>query len=434
MNTTTVAFTDIVRVDAGFKPSVQLPVDFEHAEFNAHLIQTYIPTNQTIALFTEIARSLNPSSTERARTLVGTYGTGKSDLLLMLCNYLSRPVDDPLMQPFYEKLHAIDPYQSTTIREQRANKPPFLIVLLQADATTPFPGFVLHGLQQALQQAGLADLMSGTKYQAAQQQIADWQREAHPRLDDFCATLREREGQELDRLLAELGSAQADLAFPMFARTFKAVTGSDFHVYGYSQPHETYIAVARKLKEQKSHSGILIVCDEFTEFLRRFEQAIDQGAAAIDAQTKAVDNLAERSASSGDSQIHFIVASLESFAGASAENGTAQASKAVERIGGRFKHHSLDIQGSEELIRQRSRPACYSFARTAINMRLHPRYSKIFLRCCRPLTIMPPGPMPPLMNCWHGLRKCAGYWSNYRNCSKSRPSPTLPQSLEQRSR
>mgnify|MGYP005841249493 CR=1 FL=1 len=351
MNTTTIAFTDIVRVDAGFKPSVQLPVDFEHTEINARLIQNYIPTNQTIALFTEIARSLNPSSTERARTLVGTYGTGKSDLLLMLCNYFSRSVDDPLMQPFYKKLQAIDQYQSTTIREQRANKPPFLIVLLQADATTPFPGFVLHGLYQALQQAGLEDLMSGTKYQAAQQQIADWQRESHPRLDDFCAMLREREGQELDQLLAELNSAQADLAFPVFARTFKAVTGSGFHIYDYSQPYETYFDVARKLRQQQSHSGILIVCDEFTEFLRRFEQAIDQGAAAIDAQTKAVDNLAERSASSGDSQIHFIVASLESFASASVESGTMQAGKAVERIGGRFKHHSLDVQGSEELIR-----------------------------------------------------------------------------------
>lgn len=353
MTTTTTNFVDIVRVDAGFKPSVQLPVDFEDVAINTRLIQTYIPTKQTIALFTEIARSLNPSSTERARTLVGTYGTGKSDLLLMLCNYFSRPVDDPVMQPFYERLKRIDDdqYQYTTIREQRANKPPFLVVLLQADATTPFPGFVLHGLQQALKQAGLEHLMRGTKYQAAQEQVAMWQREAHPRLDDFCRLLQQREGRELDRLLEQLGSAQADLAFPVFERTFKAVTGSDFHVYGYSQPHETYFAVAQKLKEQQSHSGILIVCDEFTEFLRRFAQAIHQGAAAIDAQTKAVDNLAERSASSGDSQIHFIVASLESFASASVESGTTQASKAVERIGGRFKHHSLGVQGSEELIR-----------------------------------------------------------------------------------
>lgn len=353
MSTTTTHFTDIVRVNAGFKPSVQLPVDFEDATINARLIETYIPTNQTLALFTEIARSLNPSSTERARTLVGTYGTGKSDLLLMLCNYFSRPVDDPVLQPFYERLQRIDDnqYRYTTIREQRANKPPFLVVLLQADATTPFPGFVLHGLHKALKQAGLEHLMQGTKYQAATQQIVTWQRESHPRLDDFRRLLQQREGKELEQLLDELGSPQADLAFSVFERTYRAVTGSAFHIYDYSQPHETYFDVARKLRQQQSHSGILIVCDEFTEFLRRFEQAIDQGAAAIDAQTKAVDNLAERSASSGDNQIHFIVASLESFASASVESGTTQAAKAVERIGGRFKHHSLEVQGSEELIR-----------------------------------------------------------------------------------
>jgi hypothetical protein len=353
MSTIPIRFADLVEVVAGFKPSVQLPTDFEHADVNNRLVEHYIPTNQTLDLFTEIARSFNPSSTERARTLVGTYGTGKSDLLLMLCNYFSRPVDDPVMQPFYEKLKSIDDnqHQYNTIRDRRADKPPFLVVLLQADATTPFPGFVLHGLHEALIQIGLEDLMSGTKYQAAQEQIAAWQHESHARLNDFCITLREREGRELDRLVADLGSAQADLAFPIFTRTFKAVTGSDFNVYGYSQPHETYIIVARKLREQKSHSGILIVCDEFTEFLRRFEQAIDQRAGEIDAETKAVENLAERSATSGDSQIHFIVASLEGFSSASTQSGTAQAGKAVERTGGRFKHHSLDIQRSEELIR-----------------------------------------------------------------------------------
>ncbi len=349
--TSLVRFADLIHVDSEFKPSVQLPVDFEDAAMNARLIRTYIPTSQSIALLTDIARSFNPSSTERARTLVGTYGTGKSDLLLMLGNYFARSVDDPVMQPFYEKVRSIDPNQFTTIHAQRTNKPPFLVVLLQADATTPFPGFVLHGLHAALKHAGLEHMMRGTKYQAAQEQIAAWQRDTHPLLHTFCTMLQEREGKELDRLLAELGSAQADMAFSTFERIFNAVVGSSFSIYGYSQPHETYITVARQLREQTSHSGILIICDEFTEFLRRFERAIDQQSREIDAETKAVDNLAERSASYGDSQIHFIVASLESFASASAESGTAQAGKAVERIGGRFKHHSLNIQGSEELIR-----------------------------------------------------------------------------------
>lgn len=348
---TSINFADLVRVNAGFKPSVQLPADFEHDPTNRQLIETYIPTSQSITLFAEIARSLMPNNTERARTFVGTYGTGKSDLLLMLCNYFARQVDDPIMQPFYERLKAIDPAQYNMIYQPRANRKPFLVVVMQADPETRFPGFVLHGLHRALEAQGLAHLMDRTRYAAARQQIEAWQRTSHPILQRFIEELRKGEGRELASLVAELDSPQADHALPFFQRAFHAATGTEFNMYGFSQPDQTYVQVARALKERGSHSGILVVCDEFTEFLRRFEQAIDQQAREVDAETLAVQNLAESSERSGEAQLHFVVASLTGFAGASAESSSAQASKAIERVGGRFKSYSLQIQGSEELIR-----------------------------------------------------------------------------------
>src|SRR5258706_10544243 len=155
MSNTNIHLSDLVIVDAGFKPAVHLPDDFDTDEQNAQLIRTYIPTSQSIHFLAEVARSLNSVSNERARMLSGTFGTGKSDLLLMLCNYFLRPVNDPIMQPFYEKLKRINEAQYTIIYQQRANKKPFLVVLLQANAVTPFPGFILHGLEQALKRAEL---------------------------------------------------------------------------------------------------------------------------------------------------------------------------------------------------------------------------------------------------------------------------------------
>jgi hypothetical protein len=341
----------LVTVDADFKPSVQLPTDFDHPELNKRLISSYIPTSDSIALLTEIARSLNPSSTERARTLVGTYGTGKSDLLLMICNYLSRSVDDPIMQPFYERLQAADTTKHAIISQNRANKPPFLIVLLQADPTIRFSGFVLYGLQQALERQGLTDILSKTKYQAASDQIHRWEQEGHDLYQVFNRHIQDIEGKEIAGLLADLASPQADLAFAVFLRAFKKVTGSDFNIYGYSKPHEAFVHVTRTLRERGTHSGVLLVCDEFTEFLRHYEQAIDQQSSEVDSETLAVQNVAERSTTSGAAQLHFIVASLESFAIASMESKSGQASKAIERVGGRFKHHSLLGQSSEELIK-----------------------------------------------------------------------------------
>lgn len=351
MSSSTIPFHQLVRVDAGLKPSVQLPVDFEQEQINARLVRSYIPTGFTINLFWQLARSCHPNSNERAHTLVGTYGTGKSDLLLMIGNYFARSVDDPLMQPFYDKLRYLDPERYKTIYESRAHRPPYLVVMLQADATTPFSGFVLHGLEQALRYVGVGDLMLETKYRAAREKITEWRQEKHPRLADLRQHLQHREGKELEQLERELDSAQADLAFAVFARSFNEVTGANFNIYGYSQPYQTYIQVSEELCKRGTHSGIVVICDEFTEFLRRFEQAIDQQSADIDAETKAVDNLAERSASSGAHQLHFIVASLESFASASSGSGTQQAARSLERIGGRFRHHTLNTEGSEELIR-----------------------------------------------------------------------------------
>lgn len=351
MTSTTLALRDLVAVDADFKPSVQLPLDFEHPEINGRLVRGFIPTTQSIELLTEIAQSLDPNSPDRARTIVGTFGTGKSDLLLIICNYFARQADDPLMAPFYERLRGIDPARAGIIRSRREGQPPFLVVLLQADTVSSFPGFVLHGLQQALERADLPHLMNKTRYAAAREQIEAWQCEQHPRYHDFCKLLEDHEKIDVNGLVAALSSAQSDDALDRFRRTFKAVTGSDFHIYGYGQPHEAYAGVSEALVATGRFSGILLVCDEFTAFFERFQSAIDQQLREFEAETKAVENLAERSGSSGRAQVHFIVASLESFASAAATIGSATVAKATERSGGRFKQHSLMIQGSEELIR-----------------------------------------------------------------------------------
>jgi len=193
--------------------------------------------------------------------------------------------------------------------------------------------------------------MNKTRYAAAREQIKTWQTEGHARYADFCKILEDHEKLDVNSLLAALSGPQSDDALRRFLRTFKAVTGSDFHVYGYSQPHEAYAGVAEALVATGNYSGILLVCDEFTAFLERFQSAIDQQLREFEAETKAIENLAERSGSSGRAQIHFIVATLESFASAAGGIGSRTVAQATERSGGRFKQHSLLVQGSEELIR-----------------------------------------------------------------------------------
>ncbi|NCC32353.1 MAG: hypothetical protein EOM24_10055, partial [Chloroflexia bacterium] len=273
MTTDVLYLRDLVSVDADFKPSVQLPFDFFEQSVNERLIRSFIPTSQSIDIFTEIGQSLDPNSTKRARSVVGTFGTGKSDLLLMICNYLGRSVEDPLMVPFYERLKGVDATRAAIIRRRREGQPPFLVVLLQADTVSSFPGFVLHGLQLALERQNLGHLMKKTRYAAACEQIESWQRTQHPRYSDFCKTLEAYEKIDVTGLLAALRGPQSDDALRHFMRTYKDVIGADFSIYGYSQPHETYAEVAQALVEAGTFSGILLVCDEFTAFFERFQSA-----------------------------------------------------------------------------------------------------------------------------------------------------------------
>ena len=75
---------DVVRIQGGFKPSVQLPRDFFNDESNRHFVENYIPTQETLEIFLRIRDSLQPNYEHRTKLFMGTYGTGKSDLCLDL--------------------------------------------------------------------------------------------------------------------------------------------------------------------------------------------------------------------------------------------------------------------------------------------------------------------------------------------------------------
>ncbi|HEU4326454.1 MAG TPA: hypothetical protein VFS21_25155 [Roseiflexaceae bacterium] len=347
----TTFLNQLVNVDAGFKPAVHLPEHFEDGETNAQLLKSYIPTTQTIELLADIARSLSQSSSKRARMLHGTYGTGKSDLLLVISNYFQRSVDDPVMQPLNDRLSNLNPHLFQTIKEQRQSRKPYLVVLLQADPTKPFPGFILHGLQQALDRIGMGELMGPTRYSAAVEKIETWRKNHHPILAMFTAELQHQAARDLDGLLAELKGSSPDPAFSVFRRVFQAATGTEFNIHEYSQPHTTYAQVARALHDRGTHEGILVVCDEFTWFLKRAELAITAGQGEIEHETLSVQDLANAAVASGRAQLHFIISSLEGFATAGLQTGSAEASRSIERVGGRFESFALGRLNSEELIR-----------------------------------------------------------------------------------
>lgn len=334
---------ELVNVQGGFKPSVQLPSDFFDERLNRHFVESYIPTQETLDIFMSVRDSLQPNSEQRARSFVGTYGTGKSDLMLMVANYVTRSADDPLLAPFFNRLSSLNHSQAEAISNARLGKPPFLLVLLQADTAVTFSSFVLDGLANSLKPANLEHLLGLTYYQAALDLLESWEGDLPNNINQLSKVLETNYGRTLNQLKRDLRGSHADSALEIFRPAVLEAIGMPFHPNAVIQrPSEAFADVAKKVVANGQYSGIFVIADEFTHLLQKL------GDSPTAADSKGIDNLAESAVRSGQNQLHFHVVSLQSFA--SAQGSTQVAQAALERSGGRFSQHELRSQNTEELI------------------------------------------------------------------------------------
>lgn len=331
---------DIVQIQGGFKPSVQLPRDFYDEESNRHFVETYIPTEEILDIFMHVRDSLQPNSENRAKLFTGTYGTGKSDLMLMIANYVTRSSSDSLLAPFFERLRSLNNAKAEMIYDARLGKPPFLLVLLQADTASTFSSFIMDGLEKALTQAGQEDVLGTTYYRAARDLVRSWESKHPDNIERFEEELQESYRMTLLQLKHDLAGPHADKALGIFSDVTARAIGMPFHPTAViERPHEAFEMTAKTLVERGIYSGVFVIADEFTHLLKKLAET-----AAASPDIKAIDNLAEIAARSSKHQIHFYVVSLEGFSSALASTRTSQV--ALERTGGRF------IQGQEELRSQ----------------------------------------------------------------------------------
>lgn len=333
---------EMVQIQGNFKSSVRLPDDFLDEELNRYFVESYIPTQETLDNFLDIRDSLQPNSERRARLFSGTFGTGKSDLMLMIANYITRSPEDSLLLPFFKRLHLLNDAKAEAIYQARLNTPPFLLVLLQADTAITFSSFVLDGLARSLEKACLSHLLGDTYYKAALDLIESWERDKPYNVERLSEALESNYGRTLNQLKHDLSGPQADTALEMFRPAAFQAIGMPFHPTAVIQrPSDAFTVVSKNLPSNQ-YSGIFVIADEFTHLLQKLA---DSPTAA---DSKAIDNLAEAAVRSRQNQLHFYTVSLESFA--SAQGSTKLAQIALERSGGRFTTYELRSQNMEELI------------------------------------------------------------------------------------
>lgn len=187
---------EIIHPIEGFQYSVNIAYDI----YDDKKIASYIPTQSSLRIIEDILSSTENKSTDRARILTGSYGKGKSHLILHILALLAGR-DGNLFSTVIKKAAETNLDLSKNIRAFIASKKKLLSVIVNANSLD-LKSTLLQSLSEALKIAQLSELMPTTFFDAAIEKIISWKK-------DFPVTYKELEkkiGQNIGGFIQSLKS------------------------------------------------------------------------------------------------------------------------------------------------------------------------------------------------------------------------------------
>lgn len=284
----------MITVASGFQYSVNIGYDLNSDD----KLMNFIPTQSALQLLEDILLSTSPTSTERARVLVGAYGKGKSHIVLMILSILMRR-DKRLFAKTMPKIRQnprlyqiVENYYDSG----KGNKNKILPVIITGSNTSLSQAFLM-ALQRTLSVNGL-DVMPETNYKAAVQVITRWENEFPKTYDK----LKKSIDMPIKKFIDELQNYN-NKAYEKFEKLYPSLTsGSVFNPFIGFDVVELYEEALKGLKK-RGYTGIYVIYDEFSKFL---EANITEASVS---DTKMLQDFAEKCNRSGDLQMHLMLIS-----------------------------------------------------------------------------------------------------------------------------
>ena len=282
---------NMISVASGFQYSVNIGYDLNSDD----KLRNFIPTKSALSLLEDILLSVNLTSTNRARVLIGAYGKGKSHIVLTILSMLMKR-DIVLFEKLMPKVRE-NPRLNQLVLNYYESKNKILPVVISGSNTSLTQAFLLS-LQRTLSEYDLLSAMPETNYQAAVATIHRWEKEFPDTFEKFSASIDE----PVNRYVEKLENYDVT-AYETFEKEYPGLTsGSVFNPFLGFDVVELYESVARGLKA-KGYTGIYVVYDEFSKFLE---------ANIVDASvsdTKMLQDFAEKCCRSGELQLHLMLIS-----------------------------------------------------------------------------------------------------------------------------
>lgn len=315
---------DLISPSARFQRAVNL----KHDLGDLHQVASYLPTPSAAAAIRALCSTLLGVDQQRANVLIGSYGTGKSHLAIVLAALLSRDQRcDPAIDAVLKRLRSESPEAAESAEAYQASGRRLLPVVLSGDEGELAPALG-RALERTLRMAAI-DLRTPSAYRAAVNTIAMWAREfpsVYAQLGE-CAERYYRLG--LDGFIAALESHDQD-AYDQFTKLYRRLAaGATFEPSQIISPAESYPVVASALHQQ-GYDGLVVLYDEFGRVLET------RAGEPFGREAKVLQDLAEAAVRSGPAQLHLLLIAHKSL-GLYSRGLPEELEREWRKIEGRFR-------------------------------------------------------------------------------------------------
>lgn len=264
---------DIIQINSGYTSYVDLYEEYYDLEKNRGRMERYSPIAAHRKVFEKVANILNPLD-RRFYFLSGSYGTGKSHLLLMFANYFANPSDLPEIETFFDNyenaqsqvlLKPDEEFKETKAKvlKERRKSGRFLVAICRYSLNLDFEGALLRALEEAIEE-DQANILVNSHYQEAIRRLKDWEERKNDVkfFHDFENAVSTQFPDWTTEDILDGLSKYDDAAFSVFKICFKIVTDTEFK-FEKDNLRDIISDFLTNPKFKERYQGVIFFYDEF---------------------------------------------------------------------------------------------------------------------------------------------------------------------------
>lgn len=297
------SLSEIITLDDRFRNSINLQLDLH----KTNKAWGYIPTKSSLDILNSYFMNVI-NKKDNSTILIGPYGKGKSHLLLVLLTVLRldrNNENESIINKMIESFCFYDEEVAQNLKYIWKMKRKFLPVIISSTQGDLNQAFLL-GLNEALINAGLKDIVPETYYSEAVRAINNWKKEYKDTYEKFQIKLR-NEKHSVNNFIARLQLCDKS-ALEIFRRIYPELTsGSVFNPLVNSELLKLYKNINDIICNDYNYNGIYIVFDEFSKFIESHDKT------TVSNDMKIIQDICELASDSGENQIHITLVTHKSI-------------------------------------------------------------------------------------------------------------------------